>query len=173
MTHKSKQAQLTAGFTLLEIVVVIMIMGIVLSFTVLSLDNRSAKHTQEARRLAAIIRLAAEEAILSSREYKLQISRDKYSFKVLAGRKWQKLDDELLRDRQLPEGFYFQVTIENEKIDWPEDGSKIDGVGIYLLSSGECTPFAIIVRDRYNDAARQEVSNIKDGITRLQTDGGT
>src|SRR3990172_1677903 len=54
------------GFTLLELLVVLFIIGITLSFAMLSVGDRTKEHSvqQEAQRLAARLALAGQEAIL-------------------------------------------------------------------------------------------------------------
>src|SRR5699024_337924 len=53
------------GFTLIEVLVVVLIIGIVLSFVSLSINTNSAAERldREARRLAALARTAATDAI--------------------------------------------------------------------------------------------------------------
>ena len=54
----------TAGFTLLELLVVVLLIGIIANFAVLSMSGRALtdKLSVEAQRLNQLVQLAAEEA---------------------------------------------------------------------------------------------------------------
>jgi general secretion pathway protein H len=57
------------GFTLIEIMVVIVIAGIMVSLAVITISDRSTTELeQEGKRLHALMRLMTEEAIMQSRE---------------------------------------------------------------------------------------------------------
>lgn len=131
-----------SGFTLIEVLVVVFIIGIVLTFAVLSLHDRSRSDgaEQEGGRLAALLGLSREEAVLQAREFALQLTARDYEFLVLDGDTWKTLeDDELLRPRQLAPDVTLSATIEGEKL--------TDEGRIYVLSSGEMTAFTLDLRD--------------------------
>ena len=96
------------GFTLLEIMIVVVIIGIVTA-SVVSVafgDRKNEKLKQEATRLKAVINLAQEEAVLESRIYALGIWQKGYGFYVPDSEGWALLDrrtDKRLGERKLPE----------------------------------------------------------------------
>lgn len=140
------------GFTLLELLVVLLIIGITLSFAVLSVNNRSREQTlgAEAQRFAARLTLASQEAVLHSREMALQLTGDGYEFLVLDQNEWRTLeDDDVLRPRRLPAGIRMQLTLEGEDVaqNQSEDDDEQAAPRVYLLSSGEITPFAAQLLD--------------------------
>jgi general secretion pathway protein H len=140
------------GFTLLEVLVVMLIMGIVISFAALSLKGNDNQLDEEARRLQALIALAGQEAVLQSRELALEFTPDGYDFIAYDGSQWQPLaDDEVLRARTLPEDLALDYQAEGDKM---TIGSKDDDTippRIYFLSSGEVTPFHLTLRRRGTD----------------------
>ncbi len=92
------------GFTLIEILIVIAIIGIAGSLIVLS-DKSGPKRLLEgeADRLVQILTLAQEEAEVSGQVFAAVISLQGYHFerRNRAGR-WEPTNDELLRPRQWP-----------------------------------------------------------------------
>jgi general secretion pathway protein H len=154
------------GFTLLELIVVIFIIGITLTFAALSITNRDQEQRaeQEAQSLAARLGLAGQESVLQAKELALELTEEGsgYQFLVLEGKGWQILgsDQDALRPRRLPGGMRLEMKLEGEEIHFTEISEKsADDVDknpeedlerkgdeettprIYLLSSGEITPF--------------------------------
>lgn len=146
-----------AGFTLLEIMVVVLLIGIILGFAGLSVRGLTrADSEQEAQRLAGLLSIALEEAVLNSREMAVDLTPGGYAFLVFDGdqREWLPIeDDEVLRAREFPAGVRAQVSVDEVPANDEEDGFDVgdDGLGlheeegdrIYMLSSGELTPFKI------------------------------
>lgn len=148
----------TGGFTLLEILVVLFIIGIVVSFAVLTVGDRVAadRLQREAERLQALLDIAAEEAVLFGVEIGLDISGPGYRFLRLAPDGWEALGgDGPLRPRELPEGAELRLTREDD------DQSRYDRLTagadeededsgprpeVLFLSSGEVTPFELVLR---------------------------
>lgn len=140
---------LSRGFTLLEVLVVMLIMGIVISFAALSLKGDDNQLDEEARRLQALITLTGQEAVLQSRELALEFTSAGYDFIAYDGTQWQPLvGDEVLRARTLPEDLALDYQTEGDKVTiGSQDGDMIPP-RIYFLSSGEVTPFRLTLRRR-------------------------
>ena len=81
----------TRGFTLIELLVVMLLIGIILTFATLSLGDggRGKLIDREARRLAALVELAGEDAVLSGRELGLYFDAAGYRFLTLDGETWR------------------------------------------------------------------------------------
>lgn len=145
------------GFTLLELLLVILIIGIILSFAALSIGRGNERNIEEEmRRLAGLIELAAQEATLQSRDTLVQFNGNKYEFMAFKDNKWQLIThDDTFRPRRLPEEMRLIVQIENESITLgTETSEKSDNTAlprIYLLSSGEMTPFQLTLKDASNN----------------------
>lgn len=134
------------GFTLLELLVVLVIVGITLSFAVLSLGLRSDKDIvlEESRRIAALMRLASEEAIVQGRELAMQFDGTSYRFLVLDKNRWQAIEaDEVLRERSLPEGLQADLVVESVG----KTSAASSGRLVYFYSSGEVSPFQLSLQD--------------------------
>jgi len=154
------------GFTLLELLVVIVIVSILFTFTTLAIRSSSPEEQikTEALRLDRLIQLAQEEAILKGEEYGLEFEPDGYRFLSYVDFVWQPLEnDRQLRRRELPQGMKIEVEIEQVEIvlesgknSQPTDTGVNDSDGdkdedkdkdkeqlkpqVFLLSSGEITP---------------------------------
>ncbi len=133
----------TSAFTMVEILVVILIIGIIINFAVISLDinNPSDKLKTEARRLTSLIELAAEEALLRSELIGIAIDENTYEFLSLEQANWESIQDTVFRKRTLPDDMGFELLTEQAKEDSTQTEMKRPDV--VLLTSGEMTPFEI------------------------------
>lgn len=148
--------QLHSGFTLLELLVVLVVVGImvamaVLSFGVLGSDRQAE---EEARRFWTILQQAREEAELQVEDLGIYLCATGYEFLRLNQRKneWELIgDDELFMQRELPEGLRFRMRLESREIilkpGMPDRGDKDENQKypphIMVLSSGEVMPFEL------------------------------
>lgn len=139
--------QSSKGFTLLEIMVVIVIVGIVLSFMTLSTgsDRRAEQLEREAQRIVTLLQLASEEAVMRSEQLALRVNETGYEFMILENGKWIELaDDRPLRPRELPAGIELRLELQDN----PPPGLSAEDSEqpqVFLLSSGEMTPFVLLV----------------------------
>ena len=98
-----------SGFTLLELLVVVVIIGIVTSMAVISVHVLGGDHEmdQEASRLRAVLIQVREDAMLQGQDVGLRIDARGYDFLRYDTRNERWLivsDDPLLRERVLPDG---------------------------------------------------------------------
>lgn len=146
----------SAGFTLLELMVVLVLIGIIFSFAVLSLggDKISELMEQETRRMATLLQLAADEAVLRGEELAVRFSDDGYEFLVLQqDGSWQVSgEDGMLKAYKLPADIELRLEVEGEppelnvmtaagQASGDRDSDESDAPQVYILSSGEITPF--------------------------------
>lgn len=80
------------GFSLIELLVVVFVMGLLAGAVVLSLPGDSRVLRDEAERFAARTVAARDEAISSARPVALVVGRAGYYFEARADRGWQPLD---------------------------------------------------------------------------------
>ncbi len=136
--------QKARGFTLLELLVVLFIIGITITFATLSFSGRAVddRLENEARRLQEIMRLASEEALLQGIELGMRSDGEKYEFLVIGDEGWVAYEgDTPLKAHPLPDGITLEVTVEDFALDVPEDAEQLPQ--LVFLSSGELTPFDI------------------------------
>lgn len=159
------------GFTLMEMIVVMFIIGIIATFAVTSLSRDPADLVEEeARRLHALLQLASEEAVMQSEELAIEFHTDGYRFMRLEsnGEQWTWVPlsrDRIFRPRCLHDLVHMEVALEGEgvelvsmgcatEMDHDSDVKDKDKSAesaeedqayprIFVLSSGELTPFEI------------------------------
>jgi general secretion pathway protein H len=85
--------------------------------------------------------LALEEALLRSEIIGIAIKEDAYRFLLREQQGWEPIDDNLFRDRKLPESLRLKLVTEAVFQSVPEQAQNAPD--IVLLSSGELTPFEL------------------------------
>lgn len=186
MTDRMRRVR---GFTLLELLVVIVIIGIVTTFAVISINLASRDPARDdARQLADLTGLAAEQAVMQGQEYGLRVESHGYAFYVFDGRKWslvqgdnvfyrRDLGDEVTLSLQL-EGTPATLAPPPATVQNPEDatasapaqedqepGQQQDRPQVLLLSSGEMPPFEIDITGTATGATYKVKGTLADGIT--------
>jgi len=168
-----------SGFTLIEVMLVVLIMGLAAGFAVYTVDNSEPQNKlkRSAQRLAALTELTLDKAVLAGRDFGIAFSEKKYHFVELVEQRWQAAQDPLLKEQSL---IGVTLLIEVEGFEWRPDLDSfasselfterdVDGEldelekphipQLLILSSGELTPFVI------NFAI---AANISDGLTQRQ-----
>ncbi len=146
------------GFTLVEVLIVMLIITVVISLTVLSVTStgRDSQLDEESRRIEGLVGLLHERALLEGRDFGLRIEPTAYEFVVYDTRRnlWLMLDQEReFRHRELPKGVTFQLQLDSQTVVIkPVDRNLSSGPPpnpqIAIAASGEGTPFRLIlVRD--------------------------
>lgn len=157
------------GFTLLEVMVVVVLIAIIVSFATLSIDTEPEKLAYEGQRLTALMQLVAEEAIMNSNEYRCLFTLHKYSFERYSEGDWLKLDDGILRPRELAANFRLDLTIENESVVLTDnvDEEQEAAAVILFLSSGEVTPFELNIKT--TSGKKFSISNLSGRLETVTT----
>jgi general secretion pathway protein H len=141
--HRATSAT-SRGFTLLEVITVVFIIGVIVSFAGLSVSqNQDHRVRDEAERIVHLLRLGSEEAVLQGRELAMQISKEGYLFVTLEGEKWVPLEgDNLFRKREFPDLFTIELEMWRKKMNLDDDKFQ----RIKMLSSGEMDPFVLLLK---------------------------
>lgn len=132
------------GFTLIEILATLVIIGIIVAAASLAIGNPGSDKLKEERaRMLSLLRLAQEEAVLQSRELGVAFWDNGYGFfELIAGQAWQPISgDTLLRDRTLEAGIRLQLSLEEREIIM--SAVEREKPQIFILSSGEMSPFKL------------------------------
>jgi len=158
------------GFTLIEIMVVVIIVATVVSIALLSVGvvGEDNELDTEMRRFAALIETAQDDAMMQGREFGVELMTSSYRFVEFnpLTRAWAEVPgDELYRLRYLPEGVEFELYIDDKRIRLEEDPKKLEdptkkkpasGVKPYIphlfvFASGESSVYEIRLRRLMTD----------------------
>ena len=104
-----------AGFTLIEIMVVLLILAITLGMVGINLQRGDNNRVQEeADRIVILLQAAREEAILQGQVFAVQFSTDGYRFLRLNNKgKLEQIErDDVLSPRSLPDGVTLSFTVD-------------------------------------------------------------
>jgi general secretion pathway protein H len=169
------------GFTLVEILVVVVIMAVVVSLAVLSIGTtgRDTQLDEESRRIEGLVGLLHERALLEGRDFGLRIEPAAYEFVVYDSRRdrWMTFDQEHeFRHRNLPKGVSFQLELDAHIVVIKPLDRNLTGDSappapqLAIAASGEGTPFRLtLLRD--GTASRASVDGDALGkITRSSSD---
>lgn len=161
------------GFTLIEMMVVIIIIGILVSTVVLSIrTDEIDEHMEiEMRRLQTLINLAREEAVLQGQEYALTVHENSYLFEVFDEGNWSPItDDKVFRTRSVVSGTELALVVDSLEVAFAKtaEGEEEQETPprVYILSSGEIMPFELILRT-LDQTVQFRVRAEEDGVVKL------
>lgn len=163
MANNNEQTHKNKGFTLIEVLVVIVVIGLMVAAVQFSFNSNKPESAlqQESVRFAGIFDLAAQYGLLNNIELGLLVKENSYQFVGYDGTQWVELSDmESLALYQLPE--YMTLTISFDDLS-PDESSLISRElfnpededdftlknkeekpiipQVYILSGGDITPF--------------------------------
>jgi general secretion pathway protein H len=144
------------GFTLIEILVVLVIVSIVISFAVLKIGvtGKDSAIEDEQRRIQGLMGLLQERAVLEVRDFGLLIEPTSYQFVVYQNRRqrWENFNEEReYRRRELPKGLNFELQMDSRQIILKPRNESIKSdepqvaPQLIIAASGEGTPFKLIL----------------------------
>jgi general secretion pathway protein H len=148
------------GFTLVEILVVVVIMAVVISLAVLSIGvtGRDSQLDEETRRIEGLLGLLHERALLEGRDFGLRLEPTGYEFDVYeaARDRWLPMAQEReFRRRNLPKGLSFQLQLDSQTVvlkavDQNFSSTRaLPNPQVAIAASGEGTPFRLtLLRDQ-------------------------
>ena len=162
------------GFTLVEILVVVVIMAVVISLAVLSIGTtgRDGQLDEETRRIEGLVSLLHERALLEGRDFGIRIEPTSYEFVVYQAfrDRWETMDQEReFRHRELPKGLSFQLQLDSQTVVLKAVDSKLSSSvkpapQVAIAASGEGTPFRLILQ---RDETKTQASVVGDALGKV------
>jgi general secretion pathway protein H len=185
------RSSFTAGFTLIEILIVVLMIGIIVSMVTISVGvlGRDTEVQDQAKKLWAILTQVKEESELLGRNIGVIVDQTGYDFVKFDTATWTWApiaDDDLLAPRQLPPGLLITLVLEGRDVvlkphaerKLPEEEPKEEGQEekvdysktlkdadmaphIMLLASGDVNSFDLTI-EREGSGARWHVVSKSD-----------
>jgi general secretion pathway protein H len=151
------------GFTLLEVLVVVFIVGVIATMFTLAVGVAGGvdrELRQEAERLDTLIRLAQEDATVQAHELGIRFFPQRYEFSVWsrgqiadpADDSWMQIQDEVFAPRKLDKSFEFELEIEGRSVVLENSAKEVEKSykpQLFIFSSGDISDaFLVRIRDR-------------------------
>lgn len=136
----------SAGFTLIEILVVLVVIGLLAALAVFTMAGSSQQREleNEVRELFLLMQTASEQAVLNNQELGLRLEEGEYQFVAFEDQTgdWKASGESMFRARDLPEWITVTEFIESDapRLASAEDRLRPD---VVFFSSGETTPFEL------------------------------
>lgn len=161
---KKKHLKFSQGFTLIEIMVVMVIFGIMVSLVSINFSGQTPeKKLEEASgQFSSIFELAAEYGLLNNREIGLKVERNSYEFLAFSNDKWTAIEGQELFKQQLPDEMLVKLELDDLPIDDEQlfessdslfdEPSSFDEIEeekkkspqVFIFSGGDFTPFKLV-----------------------------
>jgi len=152
------------GFTLIEILIVMVLIGTVAAMILPSFSSEAKLNKElkiEAKRLYLLLSMAADEAQFNSLDIGVLVLENRYSFHQFDYEKedWIAMPDLVFEERNLPEDIRLTLAIDGDAIQLvgkaestDEKQDELIKPDLFFLSSGEVTPFSLTIEFNIDDA---------------------
>lgn len=183
-----------AGFTLVELMMVIFVVGIMAGLVVMTVGgNASRTLKKDTARIQQLLVMAQDEATFSGQEIGFFIDRDQkfYGFLSFDNQKltWEPMEKDAFAQRELPEGARLELDVDGETVDlkkiYKGAMGKSDSLDNWLTSSdnkkdkdtkdkrNQVLPSLIFFSDGHYTPFRLQVSSqlVKDALYAIDGDG--
>ena len=176
-----------AGFTLMEVMLVILLMGLTAAAVTMSIGNSGPQQALDrtARQFIAATEMVLDETVLSGQFIGIVIEKTSYQFVFYKDGKWEPLDkDRLLSEKQMEPGVVMNLVLDGlplvqddeEDDSWFEepliepsadDKKKHPEPQVMLFPSGEMSAFELTFITKTDKGGQAEALVVGDALGRL------
>lgn len=140
---KKTSLRTNSGFTLLELLIVLMIVGVMVSLVSLNIGAKPSSSKQAAQQLQQLLALAQEEAILKGQILGWKITPIDYGFYRYKNKQWQLITgDKILHNYPLSEELNYTLELDNRKINYANQSPP----QILLLPDALLNNFTVLIQ---------------------------
>lgn len=134
-TGRARTRAARSGFTLVELLMTVAIIGLAAGAVVLSMPDPRPAVGQEAERLAARLAAARDEAVLSNRPVAVEATTTGYAFSSFDGAVWSPLREGPFKDEAWQAGTVLTASAEPARVVFDPTGTA-DPVSLTLVRDG-------------------------------------
>ena len=153
LIHSQRKRLKQRGFTLFEILVVVIIVTITVSAVLLStsLSDKSDELKVLGNDLSKLIRLLYQEAIFENRNYSISLHHEGFNILEYNGEDWVESDQSFFRKVKISETQSSDLIVDNFVVLSVDQSNPVPH--ILILSSGEMSPFEWKINDSDSSAS--------------------
>jgi general secretion pathway protein H len=152
----------SAGFTLVELMIVVFIIGLMTAAVVITFggNSRDSELDEEGERIDALFAYVREQAELQTRDYGFLMNRLNYGFVVFdpISNQWRTVqEDDALRERKIPEGLVPTLVVEGRNVVLDSKRPAISDLKpqVMIFANGDLTSFEVnLEREGSGEQAR-------------------
>ena len=170
MRHSRPEQRYQQGFTLVEVMLVMLLIGLLATTVVMNFspESREERLNNEAERFQQLFQFVAETALLRQQEWGLYTLPDRYGFMYYDNEsgKWAAADEPAsLQQHKLPADIKLSLELEGlpgedsnllSQLDWQLDEQEQAEAEtelpvlpqVFILSSGEISPFKLLLTEQ-------------------------
>ncbi len=156
-----KSVAYKAGFSLLELLIVVLIIGIVSSMAVLYIDTAHERLKSEVQVLVQLITMSRDQAIITGKPMAVTFEETEYYFSQWDGKQWQRLNKKPFRGKKIDPHFKL-LLVKTADINTPAALLKKlfarKNNQVYFLPVGETEAFYLEIKTQSNEKYRINVS---------------
>lgn len=131
-----------SGFSLIELMIVVLIIGISTSMAILYIDTSDERLKTEAHRLLAMTQLARDEAIITGQSYGMIVRNQEYYFLLFQDEEWKAINKQPYQKIELSDDILLRTMVSDKQINSVASTLKNSNF-IYFLPTGEMSQFQI------------------------------
>jgi general secretion pathway protein H len=139
------------GFTLLELLVVLVIIGVLTSLIAFSISTGQPSPQRESRRFQQVLEAAREQAVLFNQNLGLELRGNSYRVLLWQAQRWRPLETAEFSEHRLPENLSQTLWLDGLPSREQAGESDPPQPQVLLFSTGEVTPFGWTLRDQAGD----------------------